>query len=61
MDIQVGDIVLMKKKHPCGGNKWKVLRTGMDLRLKCLICGREIMTPRPKAEHGIKAITRPES
>ncbi len=56
MNINVGDIVIMKKKHPCGGTEWRVLRTGMDIKLKCLVCAREVMLPRAKAEHGIKEI-----
>ena len=54
MDIQVGDRVVMKKPHPCGGREWLVLRVGMDFRLRCLGCGHEVMMPRKKAEKGIK-------
>ena len=50
MDIQLGDILEMKKAHPCGEKKWLVLRTGADFRLKCMGCGHEVMTPRFKAE-----------
>lgn len=50
MDIQLNDILEMKKLHPCGEKRWLVLRTGMDFRLRCLGCGREVMTPRFKAE-----------
>ena len=39
MDIRVNDVLLMKKAHPCGEKRWKVLRTGMDFRLRCLGCG----------------------
>ncbi len=35
MDFSVGDIVQMKKTHPCGSNEWEVLRVGMDFRMKC--------------------------
>ena len=41
MDIQVNDILTMKKQHPCGSKQWQVLRIGMDFRLKCLGCGHE--------------------
>lgn len=58
MDIKVGDILTMKKPHPCGSNRWQVLRIGADFRLKCLGCGREIMTTRVKAERGIRGIER---
>ena len=58
MDIRVGDVLTLKKKHPCGSNKWQTLRIGADFRLKCLICGHEIMTTRRKAEKSIKEVTR---
>ena len=58
MDIRVGDILTMKKQHPCGCNQWKVLRTGMDFRLKCLGCGHEVMGARGKFEKNIKAVKR---
>ena len=54
MDIRVGDKLLMKKKHPCGANTFSVLRIGMDFRLKCDGCGREVMVPRTKAEKSLK-------
>lgn len=59
MDVQVGDVLTMKKKHPCGSNTFSVLRTGMDFRLHCTECGREFLIPRVKAEKNIKKITRP--
>lgn len=57
MDIQVGDILKMKKKHPCGSAEWEVLRIGADFRLKCVGCGHQIMIPRPKAEKNVRAVT----
>ena len=59
MDIRVGDVLTMKKKHPCGCDRWLVLRAGMDFRLRCQLCGREVLTPRSKAEKGIRAVERP--
>ncbi|SDF43279.1 DUF951 domain-containing protein [Sporolituus thermophilus] len=56
---QVGDIVKMKKTHPCGSDRWEVLRTGIDFRIKCLGCGRQVMLPRPKFEKAVKAIIQP--
>ena len=56
MDIHLGDILVMKKTHPCGDKQWKVLRVGADFRLKCLGCGHEIMIPRLKAEKNIRTI-----
>ena len=60
MDIQVKDILVMKKNHPCGEKRWLVLRTGADFRLRCLGCGHEMMIPRFKAEKNIRSIERPE-
>lgn len=56
MDIDVGTKVIMKKKHPCGSEIFTVTRIGMDFKLKCEGCSREIMMPRKKAEKGIKKI-----
>ena len=61
MDIQLGDILEMKKAHPCGEKRWQVLRTGADLRLRCLGCGHEIMTPRFKVEKNIRSISKSEN
>lgn len=58
MDIRVGDILTMKKEHPCGAREWRVLRVGMDFKLQCLGCERQIMIPRRKAEQGIKGVKR---
>ena len=60
MDVRLGDILVMKKEHPCGDKRWLVLRTGMDFRLRCLGCGHEVMLPRAKAEKGIKKILERE-
>lgn len=61
MDVRVGDILHMKKAHPCGSSAFVVLRTGMDFRLRCNGCGREIMVVRSKAEKSIKKIERKEN
>lgn len=58
MDVQVGDILTMKKPHPCGSKQWKVLRTGMDFKLSCVGCGHEVMLPRSKVEKNIRSIER---
>jgi len=52
----VGDIVEMKKPHPCGSKEWEVQRTGADFRIKCRGCGHSVMLPRPKFEKGVKKI-----
>lgn len=56
MKICVGDIIEMKKTHPCGGRRWIVLRTGMDIKMRCEVCGHEIMCERHKIEKNIKRI-----
>ena len=61
MDIRVGDLLTMKKPHPCGCDQWLVLRSGMDFRLRCRGCGREVLIPRAKAERGICTVSRPET
>ena len=58
MDIQLHDIVKLKKPHPCGSYQWLVLRTGIDLRLRCTVCGHEVMIPREKLEKRIRRILR---
>ena len=60
MDVRLGDILEMKKPHPCGSRNWLVLRVGMDFRLRCEGCGHELMIPRSKAEKSIKKILRGE-
>lgn len=56
MDIKVGDVLYLKKQHPCGSHEWEVLRTGIDFRIKCLGCGHQVMIPRKKLEKNIKSI-----
>lgn len=58
MDIRVGDVVTMKKNHPCGENRFLVLRVGMDFKIRCVGCGREVMVPRSKAEKNIRKVHR---
>ena len=58
MDIHVGDVLELKKQHPCGSREWQVLRVGMDFKLKCAGCGHELMLPRSKAEKSVKKIKR---
>lgn len=60
MDVRVGDIIDMKKEHPCGNRRFEVLRIGMDFRLRCLGCGHEMMIPRHKAEKNIRKVEREE-
>ena len=61
MDIRVNDILEMKKNHPCGGKQFLVLRAGMDFRVRCMKCEREVMVPRIKIEKNIKKVIREEA
>ncbi len=58
---QVGDVVKMKKTHPCGSDQWEITRVGMDFGLKCQGCGRWVMIPRPKFEKAVKAVVATNS
>lgn len=58
MEIRVGDVLKLKKPHPCGSKEWEVLRIGADFRLKCTGCGHQIMTPRKQVEKNIRDIVR---
>lgn len=58
MDVRVGDVLELKKEHPCGSKRWQVLRVGMDFKLRCQGCGHEVMLPRSKAEKNIRKIFR---
>ena len=61
MDIQVGDVLQMKKPHPCGSNLFEVTRIGADFKIRCTKCGREVMVPRAKIEKNIKKIITPQN
>ena len=55
---EVGDIVRMKKKHPCGSFEWEILRVGADVRLKCLGCGYQSMIARKLVEKNTKDLRK---
>lgn len=52
--FKVGQIVRLKKPHPCGGDTWKILRVGMDFRIECRGCGRSLMVPRKTVEKSFR-------
>jgi len=54
--FELGQVVSLKKGHPCGENRWKIIRMGMDVRLKCSNCGRSILLPRSRFEKRVKEI-----
>ena len=55
---EVGDVVRLKKKHPCGSSEWKILRVGADFRLQCEGCGHQIMIPRKTLEKSVKEVKK---
>lgn len=61
MELMVKDRVELKKPHPCGNKIFEITRIGMDIKLVCTCCGRELMLPRSKAEKAIKKILREET
>jgi len=52
----IGDIVQTKKPHPCGSDRWEIVRLGADIRIKCEKCGRQVMLPRLKFEKSVKKV-----
>ncbi len=58
--IENGDILILKKGHPCGANRWEVIRTGADVKLKCTGCDRIVMIDRPTLNKRIKKVINPE-
>ncbi len=61
MDINIGDILKLKKQHPCGSKEWEVLRVGADFRIRCRGCGHQIMIARRLLEKNIKEICQAEA
>ena len=56
MNFEVGDIVKLKKQHPCGSSEWEIMRVGADFRLKCMGCGHMIMVPRKLVEKNARGL-----
>ncbi|MPQ43768.1 DUF951 domain-containing protein [Clostridium tarantellae] len=54
----LGDIVQMRKQHPCGSFQWEIIRMGADIKIKCIECGRIVMIPRIKFKKGVKKIIK---
>jgi hypothetical protein len=55
-DLQLNDVLRMRKPHPCGGSDWKVIRLGADIGLECLTCGHRVMLTRRELAHRLKKI-----
>ncbi len=56
MEIHLGDVVRLRKGHPCGGDEWLVARVGADVRIKCLKCQRQVLLERGVFERRVKAL-----
>ncbi|UHA75379.1 DUF951 domain-containing protein [Paenibacillus sp. 481] len=59
--FELGDIVMMKKPHPCGTNEMEIIRMGMDIRIKCVGCKHSVLVPRAKFEKSMKKVLRAAS
>ncbi|MEA4826705.1 DUF951 domain-containing protein [Clostridium sp. JNZ J1-5] len=57
-EFYLGDIVEMKKVHPCGSKEWEIIRLGADIKIKCIGCDRIVMIPRNKFEKAVKKIVK---
>ncbi|ELK46463.1 DUF951 domain-containing protein [Halobacillus sp. ACCC02827] len=55
-NYELNDVVQMKKPHPCGENRWKIIRMGADIRIKCEGCGHSVLVPRRKFETKLKKV-----
>lgn len=58
-EFKLGDVVRMKKKHPCGSYNWEVTRMGADIKIKCVGCGRLVMIPRMEFEKRMVKVENP--
>jgi hypothetical protein len=58
LDLRVGDVLTLRKPHPCGGHDWEVTRTGADIGLRCLTCQRRVLLPRLTLERRVKHVNR---
>jgi len=61
MEIKVGDVVQLRKKHPCGSDQWQVIRVGIDIGIKCQKCNRRVFLERAVFERRVKAFLTTES
>ena len=58
VELKIGDIIKMKKPHPCGSHEWEILRVGADFRLKCMGCGHQVMTERKMVEKNARGLMK---
>ncbi|WP_243387215.1 DUF951 domain-containing protein [Bacillus kexueae] len=60
-EFELNDVVEMKKPHPCGENRWKIIRMGMDIRIKCEGCGHSVLMPRREFARKLKKVLEKSS
>jgi hypothetical protein len=58
MEIRLGDVVRLRKAHPCGSTDWEVVRLGADIGIRCQGCGRRVLIPRREFERSVKSFIR---
>ena len=58
LEIRLGDVVRMRKSHPCGSDVWEVVRTGADIGIRCRGCGRRVLLDRARFERGFKSFVQ---
>ena len=58
MEFETGDVITMKKSHPCGSREWEILRVGADFRLKCMGCSHQVMLPRKLVEKNFRGFVK---
>ncbi|HKL61653.1 MAG TPA: DUF951 domain-containing protein [Acholeplasma sp.] len=56
MNYKLGDTIKTKKKHVCGSDEWVVIRTGADIKIKCVVCAREVMIPKYELDKKVKDV-----
>jgi hypothetical protein len=61
LELNIGDVLLMKKPHPCGGSLWTVTRLGADIGMTCQQCGRYLLLARSQLARRLKRVTRPDA
>ena len=59
MDLRLGDVVGLRKPHPCGGFDWEVVRLGADIRIRCQACDRLVMLSRSELQKRTKSVESP--
>jgi hypothetical protein len=60
LTVRAGDLVQMRKLHACGANQWAVVRAGVDVRIRCLQCGRVVLLPRTEFLRAVRKVSQPE-